>query len=92
MDEAIALRDLHTAKDLSARNEATEELRLASLSKVQQLNGIRVQVQRHTARILEVASRMRKKARGGADDQDALTIEQAAQGIQTLITVTEERT
>ena len=92
MDEAIALRDLHTAKDLSARNEATEELRLASLSKVQQLNGIRVQVQRHTARILEVASGMRKKARGGADDQDALTIEQAAQGIQTLITVTEERT
>jgi hypothetical protein len=92
MDEAIALRDLHEAQDLSTRNEAAEELRLASLSKVQQLNGIRVQIQRHTARILEAAARMRKKAHGAADDQDALTVEQAAHGIQTLITVTEERT
>jgi len=90
MDEAIALRDLHAAATGGSRDEAAEELRLASLAKVQQLNSIRGQLGKYAARILDVAGRMRDAGRGGAGDQDAVTLEHAAQGIQTLLSVAEE--
>jgi methyl-accepting chemotaxis protein len=88
MDEAIALRDLHAAKDAAGRNEAAEELRLSALAKVQQLNTIRGHLGRHVAHLIEIAERLRKYRPGTAEE--AVDIEHTAQGIQTLLTVTEE--
>lgn len=90
MNEAIALRDLHTADTETTRTEATEELRLASLVKVQQLNSIRGQLNKHAARILEVADRIRKSRHGPSVSQEAVTLEHTAQGIQTLLEAIEE--
>ncbi len=88
MDEAIALRDLHAAKDAAGRNEAVDELRLSALAKVQQLNAIRGHLGRHVAHLMETAERLRKYRPGAAEE--AVDIEHTAQGIQTLLAVTEE--
>jgi methyl-accepting chemotaxis protein len=88
MDEAIALRDLHAAKDAAGRNEAVDELRLSALAKVQQLNTIRGHLGRHVAHLIEIAERLRKYRPGTAEE--AVDIEHTAQGIQTLLAVTEE--
>ncbi len=89
MNEAIALRDLHAAKDAAGRNEATEELRLSALAKVQQLNNIRGHLGRHVAHLMEIAERLKKYRPGTAEE--AVDIEHTAQGIQTLLAVTEEK-
>jgi methyl-accepting chemotaxis protein len=92
MDEAVALRDLYSGAGKEVRDEAVEELRLASLAKVQQLNGIRGQLGKYAARVLEIAARMRGSARARVETQDAVALEHAAQGIQTLVRVTEQET
>jgi HAMP domain-containing protein len=92
MDEAIALRDIHAAGSKEERDEALDELRRASLAKVQQLNSIRGQLGKHADRILETAGRMRISGHGAKVDQDAATLEHAAQGIQTLLAATQEET
>jgi methyl-accepting chemotaxis protein len=89
MDEAIALRDIYSAASQEARDEASEELRRASLAKVQQLNAIRGQLGRHADRIQQVADRMREAGHGAASSDDVAALEHSAQGIQTLLTVTE---
>lgn len=90
MDEAIALRDIHSAASQEARDEASEELRRASLAKVQQLNAIRGQLGRESDLIREVADRVRKAGHGAVSSEDVAALEHAAQGIQTLLTVTEK--
>ena len=91
MDEAIALRDVHEAKDVAGAHEAAEELRVAALSKVQQLNGIRGRIDASAMRILEVAARLRATRARAATERDAAVLEQAARGIQTLMAVTAEK-
>ena len=90
MDEAIALRDLHEAASEKAREEANEELRAASQYKVQQLNSIRGQIDKHVAQIVKVAKRLQQAGESGTTDRDKATLKESAQRIQSLLEVTEE--
>ena len=89
MDEAIALRDIHSAQSDSARDEATDELRQAAVEKVQRLNSLSGQMRKHSARVLEIAAALRSSSHGARDDKRAETLEHAAYGIDTLLSVTE---
>ena len=91
MDEAIALRDMHEAKDVAGAHEAAEELRLAALSKVQQINGIRGRIDASAMRILEVANRLRATRARAVTERDIGVLERAARRIQTLMAVTAEK-
>jgi len=90
MDEAIALRDLHAAPSKDAQQEAAEELRLASLSKVQQINSIRGQVDYHAAQIIEIAARQHQAGDIMTTERDSSALKHSAQRIQTLLKVIEK--
>jgi methyl-accepting chemotaxis protein len=90
MKEALALRDLHEAPTEEMRAEATEELRRAALAKVQQINNVRGQMRKHAARISEIASRMRSAGPTALARDEATELEHAAEGVQTLLSVTED--
>ena len=88
MDEAIALRDLHEAAGAKARVEANEELRAASLYKVQQLNSIRGEIDKHVAQIVQIAKQLQRAGDKGTTDRDKATLKESAQRIQTLLEAT----
>jgi methyl-accepting chemotaxis protein len=90
MNEALALRDLHEAPTEGLRTEATEELRRAALAKVQQLNNVRGQLRKHAARISEIAGRVKPAGPTVLARDEATELEHAAEGVQTLLSVTED--
>jgi methyl-accepting chemotaxis protein len=91
MNEAVALRDLHEGASREVRGEAAEELRLAALDKVQQLNAIRGQLLRLADQIQDCAGRMRGGRHGVAAAEEAARLARAADTIRTLLTVVAEK-
>jgi methyl-accepting chemotaxis protein len=87
MDEALALRDLHEAPTEGLRGEAAEELRLAALAKVQQLNKISGQLRQQAERIGEIRARVKTSVHAGRSDDAAAALDDAALTIKTLLEV-----
>ncbi len=89
MQEAISLRDLHQAGNATEQFEAAEELRTATLSKMQQINNLRGKIRRNTKQILEVADRAGQDGSAVRAEEGA-RLRTAAAGIDTLLDVLEE--
>ncbi len=88
MLEATALRKLHEAAGQDTRDEALEELRLAALAQVQQLNGLRGQLLRQADRIDETGQRLRQ-AHPKALATETRQLKDSVNTIRTLLRVTE---
>jgi hypothetical protein len=63
---------------------------LASLSKVQQINSIRGQVDYHAAQIIEIAARQHQAGDIMTTERDSSALKHSAQRIQTLLKVIEK--
>lgn len=90
MQEAIALRDLSASSAQDERDEATEELRLAAMSKLQQLNGIKGKIQREAERVREIGERI-QAAPSSACAEDGAALVSAGADIGTMLDVIEDR-
>ncbi|NEV62652.1 methyl-accepting chemotaxis protein [Thiorhodococcus minor] len=90
MQEAIALRDLSASSAQDERDEATEELRLAAMSKLQQLNGIKGKIQRDAERVREIGERIQADP-SRACAEDGVTLAAAGTDIGTLLEVIEDQ-
>lgn len=87
MQEAIALRDRHQAKDDEERAGAEEELRLAAISKLTQINELKARLLQQTEHISAIADQL-DSTHGHREKGAALR--DAAAGMRTLISVLDE--
>nr|WP_240906036.1 HAMP domain-containing protein [Thiorhodococcus mannitoliphagus] len=90
MQEAIALRDLSAGSGLDERDEATEELRLAAMSKLQQLNSIKGRIQRDAGRVREIGERIQTDP-SSARAEDGAALVSTATDIGTMLTVIDDQ-
>ncbi len=91
MQEAIALRDRHQAKDPDERAEAEHELQAAVTAKLVQINAIKSQLLAQAERISTVAERLSQGNGHGNERREASTdLRDAAAGIRTLVSVIDE--
>lgn len=87
MQEAIALRDRHQAKDDEERADAEHELHAAAVSRLAQINALKARLLAQTEHVSAVAERL-ESANGHREDGAALR--NAAADIRTLIGVLDE--
>jgi HAMP domain-containing protein len=87
MQEAIALRDRHQAKDDEERVDAEHELHTAAVSRLAQINALKTQLLAQTERISHIAERLDSANR---HSEDGAALRNAAAGIRTLISVLDE--
>jgi HAMP domain-containing protein len=91
MQEAIALRDRHQAKDADELAEADHELQAAVISKLTQMNAIKAQLLAQAERINSVAERLIQGNGHGNDRREAGTdLRDAAAEIRTLVDVVDQ--
>lgn len=91
MQEAIALRDRHQAKDPDERAEAEHELQAAVTAKLVQINAIKSELLAQAERISTVAERLSQGNGHGNERREASTdLRDAAAGIRTLVSVIDE--
>lgn len=86
MDEVSARRELLGASTDEEKDEAMQDLRRATIARLQQLNAIRGRLLRHGEQVIEVAQRL-QSAPGSLTAEDAKSLEHAAEGIATLFEV-----
>ena len=86
MDEVSARRALLAAGSDGERDEAMQELRRATIAKLQQLNAIRGRLLQHGERVLEISQRL-QSASGSVSAEEAKSLEHAAEGMATLLAV-----
>lgn len=86
MDELSARRELLRASSDEEKDEALQDLRRATIAKLQQLKAIRGRLLRHGERVLEVSQRL-QSASGSVTAEDLKALEHAAEGIAVLLDV-----
>ncbi len=89
MQEAIALRDLHAGATDGERLEAAEELRTATMAKLQQINAIKGRLLRLVERIRYLAARTQGE-HPVLTREDGAQLRNAAEDIATLVSVVDE--
>lgn len=87
MSENTALRELHEADTAAARDQALEDLRMATRSKVEQMQAIGDQLLDQTDHIEDIAGRLRKSRYGALASQTATSLERSARTIRSLLQV-----
>jgi len=87
MQEAIALRDRHQAKDDEEHADAEHELHSAAISRLAEINALKAQLLAQTEQISVVAERLDSTSR---HSEDGAALRNAAAGIRTLISVLDE--
>lgn len=87
MQEAIALRERHQARDAEERIAAEHELQAAVISKLTQINAIKAQLLAQAERISAVAERL---GDGNGRREAGTDLRDAAASIRTLISVIDE--
>ena len=91
MQEAIALRDRHQAKDADELAEADHELQAAVISKLTQMNAIKAQLLAQAERINSVAERLiQGNGHGNGRREAGTALRDAAAEIRTLVNVIDE--
>ena len=84
MDEVNARRELASATSEEERDEAIQDLRVAGIAKLQQLNAIRGRLLQHGERVLEISQRLQTTSPARVTAEDAKALEHAAKGMATL--------
>jgi len=87
MQEAIALRDRHQAKDDEEHADAEHELHTAAISRLAQINALKAQLLAQAEHISVVAERLDSTKR---HSEDGAALRNAAAGIRTLLSVLDE--
>ena len=83
MDEVNARRELASASSDEERDEAIQDLRVAGIAKLQQLNAIRGRLLQHGERVLEISQRLQASP-AKVTAEDAKALEHAAKGMAML--------